>query len=88
MDLEQVFGRTSSPAAVSRRMDLDLLLYGQQSKAEPELTLPHPRMAQRRFVLQPLAEIAPELVDPSSGCTIKELLATLVSDERVTPLEG
>ena len=85
---QQVFGRTSSPAAVSRRMDLDLLLYGQQSKAEPELTLPHPRMAQRRFVLQPLAEIAPQLVDPSSGRTIKELLDNLMTDERVTPLEG
>lgn len=83
----QVFGRTPSTSAASRRMDLDLLMYGQQVLTEPRLTVPHPRMAARRFVLQPLAEIAPDLVEPRSGKTINELLAALNSDERVTPLE-
>lgn len=84
---QQVFGRTASPTACSRRMDLDLLLFGQQVLTEPELTVPHPRMLQRRFVLQPLADIAPQAVEPLTGRTISELLANLPSDERVTPLE-
>ncbi len=82
----ETFGRTASPTAVSRRMDLDLLLYGHQILAEPELAVPHPRMLQRRFVLQPLADIAPLVVEPHSGKTINELLTALDSDERVTPL--
>lgn len=84
---QQVFGRTASPIAVSRRMDLDLLLYGQQVVADTDLSLPHPRMTQRRFVLQPLAEIAPQLVEPVSGKTISELLEGLSSDEQVSVLE-
>lgn len=83
----QVFGRSASATPVSRRMDLDLLLYGDQMLDEPGLTVPHPRLAQRRFVLQPLAEIAPNLVEPSSGRTISDLLANLQSEERVSPLE-
>ena len=84
---QQVFGRSASAAPVSRRMDLDLLLYGDQMLSEPGLTVPHPRLALRRFVLQPLADIAPDLVEPSSGRTINDLLANLQSEERVTPLE-
>lgn len=84
---QQVFGRSASATPVSRRMDLDLLLYGDQLLDEPDLTVPHPRLAQRRFVLQPLAEIAPDLVEPLSGTTISSLLAGLQSEERVTPLE-
>lgn len=84
---QQVFGRTASATPVSRRMDLDLLLYGDQRLDEPGLTVPHPRLTLRRFVLQPLAEIAPDLVEPVSGRTIAVLLANLQSDERVNPLE-
>lgn len=84
----EVFGRAASPTAISRRMDLDLLLFGQLVLTEPDLTVPHPRMAKRRFVLQPLAEIAAAVVEPVSGRTIGDLLAGLQSDERVTPLEG
>lgn len=82
-----VFGRTASTTPVSRRMDLDLLLYGDQVLHTPDLTVPHPRLALRRFVLQPLSEIAPDLVEPLSGKTISSLLAGLQSEERVTPLE-
>lgn len=84
---QQVFDRTSSSTLVSRRMDLDLLLYGRQVLSEPDLSVPHPRLTARRFVLQPLAEIAPQVVEPLSGHTISDLLANLQSDERVTPLE-
>jgi 2-amino-4-hydroxy-6-hydroxymethyldihydropteridine diphosphokinase len=84
---QQVFGRSASARPVSRRMDLDLLLYGHLVLTEPELTVPHPRLTQRRFVLQPLAEIAPDLVEPLTGQTISSLLAGLQSEERVSPLE-
>ena len=83
-----IFARKASAGPESRRMDLDLLLYGAIAVDEPDLVLPHPRMTQRRFVLQPLAAIAPGLTDPVTGKSIAELLATLPSDELVTPLEG
>jgi len=57
-----------------RTLDLDLILYGEQQVAEEGLTVPHPRFRERRFVLEPLAEIAPALVDPASGLTVAELL--------------
>jgi 2-amino-4-hydroxy-6-hydroxymethyldihydropteridine diphosphokinase len=56
-----------------RTIDLDLLLYGDEVIDEPGLTLPHPRLAERRFVLEPLHELAPELVLPD-GRRIKDLL--------------
>ncbi|MDE1154545.1 MAG: 2-amino-4-hydroxy-6-hydroxymethyldihydropteridine diphosphokinase [Acidobacteriaceae bacterium] len=77
--LEQNFGRdrTAGPAKGPRTLDLDLLLYGQQVLAEPELILPHPAMRERRFVLEPLAEIAPEWMYPGSDRSVAELLAAL-----------
>jgi 2-amino-4-hydroxy-6-hydroxymethyldihydropteridine diphosphokinase len=59
-----------------RTIDLDLLLYGSEVVDEPGLSVPHPRLAERRFALEPLAELAPELVVPGSG-TVKDLLAAL-----------
>ena len=56
-----------------RVIDLDLLLYGQEQIALPSLTVPHPRLRERAFVLAPLAEIAPELVLPGETKTVKEL---------------
>ena len=58
-----------------RTLDLDLILFGDLVIDEPGLVVPHPRFRERRFVLEPLAEIAPTLVDPVSGSTIRELLA-------------
>lgn len=58
----------------SRTLDLDILLHGNEEVNEPELTLPHPGLEKRRFVLMPLAEIAPALKVPGSGITIEVLL--------------
>ena len=58
-----------------RTLDLDLLLVGERVIAEPDLVLPHPRFRERRFVLEPLAAVAPELRDPVSGRTVAELLS-------------
>ncbi|MDA8429931.1 MAG: 2-amino-4-hydroxy-6-hydroxymethyldihydropteridine diphosphokinase [Geobacteraceae bacterium] len=79
-----VFGRTRTIHWGQRRIDLDLLLHGGARLAEDGLVVPHPRMAERRFVLQPLYDIAPDLVHPLLGRTITELLASLQSDEIVT----
>ena len=81
------FGRTPAAEPQSRRMDLDLLLYGTEQLATSDLILPHPRMKARRFVLLPLADIAPTLREPVSQQTIADLLAGLTSDEQVRPLE-
>jgi 2-amino-4-hydroxy-6-hydroxymethyldihydropteridine diphosphokinase len=69
--------RTLVPPKGPRIIDLDLLLMDDVVLSTPELTLPHPAMAERRFVLQPLAEIAPEMVDPVSRRTPAQLLARL-----------
>ncbi|MEO6912371.1 MAG: 2-amino-4-hydroxy-6-hydroxymethyldihydropteridine diphosphokinase, partial [Edaphobacter sp.] len=58
--------------------DLDLLLYGQTVMSSPELTLPHPEMHERRFVLEPLAEVAPEMVHPALGLTVQEMLQAVL----------
>ena len=75
--IEARFGRVREVRWGPRTLDLDLLLYGDQVIATPTLQVPHPRMAERRFVLAPLAEIAPEAVDPRSGRTIGASLAAL-----------
>ncbi len=71
--LEERFGRRRSARNAPRTLDLDLLLYGDLVSADPQLTLPHPRLHQRAFVLAPLAEIAPRLMIPGRG-RVGELL--------------
>ncbi len=77
--IEHAMGRdrTGVPAKGPRVIDLDLLLYGPLVLADPELTLPHPAMHERRFVLEPLAEIAPGMMHPVRKKTIRELLSAL-----------
>jgi 2-amino-4-hydroxy-6-hydroxymethyldihydropteridine diphosphokinase len=66
--VELRFGRVRVPGERGpRTLDLDLLLYGDELIDEPELTVPHPRLHERRFVLEPLAELDPELVVPGHG---------------------
>jgi 2-amino-4-hydroxy-6-hydroxymethyldihydropteridine diphosphokinase len=77
LEVEQAMGRERVGAVAKgpRVIDLDLLLYGQAVVNTTELTLPHPEMMERRFVLEPLAEIAPEMVHPVLGLTVVEMLA-------------
>ena len=82
----EVFRRKPSGVWGPRSMDLDILLYRDLVLAEEDLTLPHPRLAERRFVLQPLADIAPTLVHPTLGRSIAELLASLETAERVVKI--
>lgn len=82
--LEAKFGRERSVKNAPRTLDLDLLCYGEVAQDDPALTLPHPRMHERAFVLAPLAEIAPCLVIPGRG-PVASLLAAC-ADQRIHPL--
>ena len=82
LEIERAMGRERVGAVAKgpRVIDLDLLLYGQAVMNTAELTLPHPEMQERRFVLEPLAEIAPGMVHPVLGVTVGEMLAGLSRD--------
>jgi 2-amino-4-hydroxy-6-hydroxymethyldihydropteridine diphosphokinase len=76
--IESELGRQRGPIPnAPRTIDLDLLLFGSEVRHSPELTIPHPRMHLRAFVLEPLAEIAPFALHPIFGKTSRELLADL-----------
>jgi 2-amino-4-hydroxy-6-hydroxymethyldihydropteridine diphosphokinase len=72
--IEAERGRARPHVNAPRTLDLDLILYGESVIDRPSLTVPHPRFRERRFVLEPLAEIAPQLRDPVSGDSVAELL--------------
>ena len=76
-DIERSFGRERSVPNASRTLELDLILYGDLVLEEPGLTIPHPRFRERSFVLRPLAEVAPEMIDPVTGRTIGEMASSL-----------
>jgi 2-amino-4-hydroxy-6-hydroxymethyldihydropteridine diphosphokinase len=77
LEVERSLGRRrEGPRFGPRTIDLDLLVYGDLELDEPGLTIPHPRLHERRFALEPLAELAPELVVPGRG-PVRDLLAGL-----------
>jgi len=83
--IETRHGRVRPFAGAPRTLDLDLLLYGDLALASDELTLPHPRLHERAFVLVPLAEIAPERIVPGKG-RVADLCA-VVASQRVAKLD-
>ena len=86
-EIERALGRPGSHArSVSRKIDIDLLYVGQMKIDSTQLKLPHPRTHLRRFVLQPLADIRPDLILPQQTRTISELLAQLPESGKVVRL--
>jgi 2-amino-4-hydroxy-6-hydroxymethyldihydropteridine diphosphokinase len=76
--IESTFGRMRPHPGAARTLDLDLILYGSEIIAERDLIVPHPRFRERRFVLEPLNEIAPDWIDPVTKRTIRELMSGLL----------
>jgi 2-amino-4-hydroxy-6-hydroxymethyldihydropteridine diphosphokinase len=86
--LEKTFGRAPKKILNEPRpLDLDLIAFGGEIRKSPALTLPHPRAHLRRFVLQPLSEIAPDLVLPGQAESVLQLLAELPAGESVEKMD-
>ena len=79
--IEEAYGRQRPFPGAARTLDLDLILFGDAREDSPGLHLPHPRFRERFFVLGPLAEIAPDMVDPVTGLRVSELLRNLLRDQ-------
>jgi len=87
-EIETQLGRTRHERWSPRTIDLDLLLYDERIMHSPQLELPHPRMAFRRFVLDPAAEVAPNMQHPTSGMTVAQLRAHLDESPRYVAVSG
>ena len=85
LELEGRHGRVRAPGSLSRTLDLDLLALGLHADSGPDLCLPHPRLHLRRFVLEPLCDVAPGWRHPVLGTTASEMLAG-VMDQASAPL--
>lgn len=83
LEIEQFFGRERKERWGPRTLDLDILFYGDEIIAEADLSIPHPRIAERKFILTPLAEIAPLFEDPASRKSMIALLAACVDESEV-----
>ena len=83
LEIERELGRERVLKKGPRTIDIDILLFGDLVVNSAELTIPHPAMAERRFVLEPLAEIAPGVVHPVLKKTVRELLAELPAGQNV-----
>ena len=79
--IEQAYGRDRPYPGAPRTLDLDLILLGDADEQAPGLHVPHPRFRERFFVLGPMAEVAPDLVDPVSGMRVGELLKKLLREK-------
>ncbi len=82
LTLEREHGRERPHAGAARTLDLDLIFFGDARVDEPGLAVPHPRFRERRFVLEPLAEVAPDWRDPVTGLTVRELLGRLPYEQK------
>ncbi len=88
LQIEQEMGRTRVRKKGPRTIDIDILLFDNEQIVSEELTIPHPAMPQRRFVLEPLSELAPEAVHPVLKKTIRELLDALAPGQAVRRSEN
>ena len=79
--IEEAYGRERPFPGAARTLDLDLIVVGDVQEDSSGLQVPHPRFRERFFVLGPLAEIAPDMVDPVTGLKVWELLRNLLRDE-------
>ena len=86
-ETERALGREGENRLGPRTMDLDVLFYGQQVLNESDLTIPHPRLHLRRFVLEPLVEVAPDWNHPTFNRTVQELLSHLEDKNQVRKLD-
>lgn len=87
LEIELALGRLREGKGYSDRViDIDILFYGDMQMNHPRLTLPHPSMGDRRFVLAPLVEIAPHLIHPLTGISITEMLDVCADESEVIPL--
>ena len=82
---EREMGRVRAQRNGPRTIDVDVLFFGDERRDTPGLVIPHPRLHERRFVLEPLAEIAPGFVHPALGLTVRELLARCPDASVVRP---
>ncbi|MCD6129126.1 2-amino-4-hydroxy-6-hydroxymethyldihydropteridine diphosphokinase [Candidatus Bipolaricaulota bacterium] len=85
--IEQALGRKDRGRWGPREVDIDILLYEDLVVQDPDLTVPHPRLPARRFVLEPLCEIAPQARHPLLGLTMAELLSRVPDERRVVRLK-
>lgn len=85
-EIERALGRDPAHRSGPRTMDLDILFHGDRVIAEPDFIVPHPRLHRRRFVLEPLAELAPSFVHPVLQQTVSHLLAELADAHQVRRL--
>ncbi len=83
LEIEREFGRERKERWGPRTLDLDILYYSDVVIAESDLSIPHPRIAERKFILTPLAEIAPLFEDPTSGKSMVTLLADCTDNSQV-----
>jgi 2-amino-4-hydroxy-6-hydroxymethyldihydropteridine diphosphokinase len=85
--IERDMGRKRTMAKGPRIIDIDIVLFGESVISMPDLEIPHPRMMERRFVLEPLAELAPELRHPILNRSVREMLAK-VADQQARRFSG